>query len=242
MHEQPLRRPRCVSICKRPSETYVPANLSSISTVTENATSINTITRVEIASSTTTVNAGATSAVANGLSYKRYTHSFNADLANPGFTASFFKNNIAVLSTGRVNTLTFSGSGGNLQLSDGSPAFEIKQAAIVFKGGFKASQTGTYTFTTTVAKNDNWGWFWIGDVAVNDWNDNNAAYKATRVGSGGFFGGTTSITLRAGEVIPITFLWANGGGAGSTDFTIRLPDGTTTTNGSGYFVESCPST
>lgn len=202
---------------------------------------MNTITQVEIATSTTTVNTpAATNIVADGINYKRYSHSYNADLANSGFTSTFFKTNNAVLSSGRVNSMTFTGGSINLQLPDNSPAFDARQAAVVFKGGFKALQTGTYTFSTTVAKNDNWGWFWIGNVAVNGWDDTNAAYKATRVGTGGFVGGIASITLNEGDVVPITFLWANGGGPGSTDFNIRLPDGSTITNGSGYFVESCP--
>ncbi|KAK5989287.1 hypothetical protein PT974_10800 [Cladobotryum mycophilum] len=210
-------------------------------TVVETATSTNIVTRTAIESTTTTVTNAvtATRVASNGLGYRRYSHTYNALLANNGFTSSHFKGLTPVLSSGVLQTLTFVSNGNNLQLPDGSAVFDSSQSAILFQGFFVAQASGTYNLSVADNGIDNWGYLWTGNDSFSAWDDGNTAFKATRVGNGPYRGGATSVTLNAGDTIPIGWLWANGGGPGGSVFNIRNPSGTTTTNGAGYFVKAC---
>lgn len=216
--------------------------------MTETITSTNVVVKFETVSSTITIAVpGATNVVANGINYRRYTHSFNADRGNDGFTSSFFKGK-PVLSSGRLQTLTI-GTGRdeiNVQLPDGSPPFNGLQTAMFLQGGFLAQESGTYSFSTPANLNwgvDNWGYFWVGDAAIGSaWNDSNAAYKATFLGPAPAkkIGGSISVTLNKGDIVPLLSMWANGGKAGSMLVTITTPSGLQLRDIPGYLIEACP--
>lgn len=211
------------------------------------ATNINN--QVVIVTSTTTLTAPvATSAVAKGLNFKIHQHRFDASQVNNNFTstAEDFKGPlVGVYGSGRINTLSFrqaTGADLTLPMSNNYPpfgGFQGASLALMFRGFFKALETGNYTLSTDANKNDNWAYLWVGDVALeDDWDDTNTVYQAKRV-TRPFIGGSYSIAMNQGDVVPIRYLWANGGGPGVSDFTITSPSGITTTNGTSHFVLKC---
>ncbi|CAK7221942.1 hypothetical protein SBRCBS47491_004701 [Sporothrix bragantina] len=179
------------------------------------------------------------------LNYRRYDSPYNADNANSGFTSSQFSPNNpdrpGVLSTGMLASLTFSTpnwpNGGTYLDLDGD-SFDSAQAAILFQGFFVAQQQGTYYLETNENYVDNYAYMWTGDDAYSMWNDDNAAFKASRTGDGNF-GGYTTLDLYIGDAVPITYLWANGGGVGQSYIVMYTPGGVETTDLTGYFVPAC---
>lgn len=108
----------------------------------------------------------------------------------------------------------------------------------MLQGFFIAKQTGTYTLFSSKDYVDNWGYLWTGDAAYSSWSDSNTAFQARRTDAG-YFSGTATLTLNAGDAIPLAWLWANGGGVSQSYFMITAPDGSSTTDTTGYFVQSC---
>ncbi|KAH8199362.1 hypothetical protein TruAng_006494 [Truncatella angustata] len=213
-------------------------------TTTEVATNTHTETTTTTITTTLTAYAEATTIASNGIAYRKYTHSYNADSSSSGFTSTAFKS-LTPDWSGVLQSLTFSTpnwSGGSqyLTLSDHS-AFLATQAALVLQGFFIAKETGTYTFTSSKDYIDNWGYLWTGDAAYSSWSDSNTAYKASRTGAG-YVTGTATVALNAGDAIPLAFLWANGGGVAQSYFTVTTPSGVRTTDSTGYFVQACSST
>lgn len=211
---------------------------------TSTVTNMHTESTVTTTTTTLTAYAEATTiASSNGVAYRKYTHSFDANLAVTGFTSSYFKT-LTPDWTGFQRSLTFSTpnwSGGSsyLTLSDHS-AFLASQAAIMLQGFFVARQTGTYTFSSSRDYIDNWGYLWLGDAAYSTWSDSNTAFQASRTGAG-YITGITTVTLNEGDAIPLAWLWANGGGVSQSYFQVTSPDGTSTTDTSEYFVQACSS-
>ncbi|KAL1618797.1 hypothetical protein SLS56_010400 [Neofusicoccum ribis] len=225
------------------TQTLTPT--STRSTVTTTETSTNTITdySTTTTTTTTTVYATATTISTGGLSYRKYTHSYNADSSSSGFTPSYFKTASVDFSGSSVQNLDFSTPNwpsGSAYLTFDSHYFESSQAAILLQGFFVAQATGTYTISTSSSYIDNYGYLWTGDAAYS-WADNTAAYAATRTGAG-YYGGSTSITMNAGDAIPMTWLWANGGGVGRSHFVITTPSGSSVSDTTGYFAAACSST
>ncbi|KAL1646946.1 hypothetical protein SLS58_003083 [Diplodia intermedia] len=223
------------------TQTLTPTSTRSAVTVTE--TSTNTITdfTTTTTTTTTTVYATATSITASGLTYRKYTHSFNANLAASGFTPSYFKT-ASVDFSGSLQNLDFSTPNwpsGNSYLTIDGHYFASDQAAILMQGFFVARATGTYTISTSPDYIDNYGYLWTGDAAYT-WTDGTTAYAATRTG-GGYFGGSTSIAMNAGDAVPVTWLWANGGGVGRSHFVITTPSGSSVADTTGYFAPACDS-
>lgn len=81
---------------------------------------------------------------------------------------------------------------------------------------------------------------WVGDVAYSLWNKENASLKSEGAWFGPSFPGSFSIGLRNGDAIPITYLWANGGGPGKSGLEIRAPSGAIIEH-VGSFVQACGS-
>ncbi|KAH6995294.1 GLEYA domain-containing protein [Ilyonectria destructans] len=214
-------------------------------TTTTAATSTETTTLTETTTSTTTeiAYAVATTIASNGIAYRKYTHSFNADSVNSGFTSSFFKGKTAEFS-GTIQDLNFatpnwpSGSE-TLTISDGR-SFASGYAALLFNGFFIARESGTYTISTSSGFIDNFGYLWTGDNAYSDWSDSNTVYQASRT-QAAYIGGSTTLTMHQGDAIPLTWLWANGGGVGRSHFQIRTPSGQTLSTTGNYFVKACDS-
>lgn len=214
----------------------------STTTQTSTSTTVNTNYITTTATVTQTYYAVATTIVPDHFAYREYTHSFDA-LGADNFEASYFKS-ATMNFNGTQETLTFSTpnwpSGSDyLTLSDGQE-FYATQAAVLLQGFFIASETGTYTFSSSSSYIDNWGYLWTGDVAYSSWNDSNTDFQASRTGSG-YYGGSSSVTMNAGDAMPMTWLWANGGGVGQSWFEVTLPDGSSTTDTSSYLVSACSS-
>ncbi|KAK6068358.1 hypothetical protein SCUP515_09644 [Seiridium cupressi] len=221
--------------------------LTPTATATETATDTETSSHTESTTITTTTTltayAEATTIASNGIAYRKYTHSYDANSASSGFTSSTFKS-LTPDWSGVLQSLTFSSpnwpSGSQyLTLADHS-AFLASQAALVLQGFFIAKETGKYTFTSSKDYIDNWGYLWTGDASYSTWSDSNTAYQASRTGAG-YITGTTTVALNAGDAIPLAFLWANGGGVGQNYFTVTTPSGSSTTDTTGYFVQACSS-
>ncbi|KAK9418671.1 putative GLEYA domain-containing protein [Seiridium unicorne] len=232
----------CLSI-PTPSTTTTLTFPCSTETDTYTETSSHTESTTTTTTTTLTAYAEATTIASNGIAYRKYTHSYDANSASSGFTSSTFKSLTSDWS-GVLQSLTFSipnwPSGSQyLTLADHS-AFLASQAALVLQGFFIAQETGTYTFTSSKDYIDNWGYLWTGDASDSTWSDSNTAYQASRTGAG-YTTGTTTVTLNAGDAIPLAFLWANGGGVGESYFTVTTPSGSSTTDTTGYFVQACSS-
>ncbi|KAH8666834.1 GLEYA domain-containing protein [Xylariales sp. PMI_506] len=239
------------------TKTLVPGTITVTSTdtltptavVTETATytATNTATESTTVTTTTTLTAYAvvTTIASNGIAYRKYTHSYDADLTASGFTSSAFKSLTPDFS-GALQSLSFSTpnwpSGSTaLTLSDrGGASFDASQAALLLQGFFIARQTGTYTLSSSASYIDNWGYLWTGDAAYSDWSDANTGFQASRTGAG-YYGGSTTVDMSEGDAIPLTWLWANGGGVSQSYFVVTAPDGTVTTDSTGYFVQACDS-
>ncbi|KAF7555951.1 hypothetical protein G7Z17_g1785 [Cylindrodendrum hubeiense] len=209
-------------------------------TTTTVATSIatSTVTQTTTTTTTQTVYAVATAIVSNNLSYRQYTHTFNADTIVTGFTAAYFQG-ISSKSSGSIPDLNFATAASQVLTLSDSNSFVATQAAMVFNGFFIAQATGTYTLASSNDYIDNWGYLWTGDSAYA-WADSTTAYQAKRVKSG-YVGGSTTVTLNKGDAIPMTFLWANGGGIGRSQIWITTPSGQIVTSTTGYFVQACSS-
>jgi len=108
------------------------------------------------------------------------------------------------------------------------------------QGFFIAQETGVYTLSSSANYIDNWGYLWTGDAAYSAWDDSNTVFQASRTGDG-YYGGATTLVMNAGDAVPITWLWSNGGGTAQSYFAISAPDGSYTTDSTGYFVQACSS-
>ncbi|CAK7235793.1 hypothetical protein SCUCBS95973_009388 [Sporothrix curviconia] len=223
-----------------PSAT-VTSSFVSVSTSTYTSVSYTISVVVETAYATAT-----TIATSGAAAYRRYNSPYDANIADGGFTSDYFgpgnPTRPAVLSSGALASLTFStpswpGSDTYLYLANGD-TFDSAQAALLFQGFFVARQTGTYTLSSSGDYIDNYGYLWTGDVAYSTWDDSNTAFQASRTGAG-YYGGSVAVTLNEGDAIPIAWLWANGGGVGQSWFVVSSPDGSSTTDTTGFLVPAC---
>ncbi|KAF2443336.1 hypothetical protein P171DRAFT_473647 [Karstenula rhodostoma CBS 690.94] len=226
------------------STLYEIPTATAATTVTETTTEQATATEETTTTSTITAYAVETTIASNGVQYRKYTHTFDANRADGGgFTSNYFKNQPAQFS-GAITSLSFatpnwpSGST-TLTLSDGR-SFPSDFAALLLQGFFIAKETGQYIITSRGGDVDNYGYAWTGDNAYSAWNDGNAAFRSARTG-GGNVDGNTYLRLNAGDAVPLTYLWANGGGVGQNIVRITTPSGRVVTSHAGYFVQACSS-
>ncbi|OKL55424.1 hypothetical protein UA08_09328 [Talaromyces atroroseus] len=80
---------------------------------------------------------------------------------------------------------------------------------------------------------------WHGQNAYSNYQNTNYDYQATYPSTTG----SVTIDVGTGDLIPITMLWANGGGPGQVVLTITNPAGTTYSDTTGFFVpanSTCP--
>lgn len=103
------------------------------------------------------------------------------------------------------------------------------------EGFLFAQYTGTYTFSTD-SNVDNYLGLWSYDNAYAYTNDN-ADFQGVRAGSSGYHGGSFSYSLTAGDIVPLTFIYMNGGGIGSYTLTYTNPQGTASVDGA--FIPAC---
>jgi len=118
--------------------------------------------------------------------------------------------------------------------------------SLVLSGYFQAPVDGVYTFNVAV---DDVAWFWIGASATPDaqtstalintvWQDEFGSPPETSTDRGGFGGKSASLPLAGGQMFPVELLMSQGGGPFSLTISYTLPDGTTSSLASSYFIYS----
>lgn len=189
------------------------------------------------------------SGLGTGFNYYAYQHNLNYDNPNPGFDATAFDNpnyqsSGFATDVNSFKTFNYPQPGSACQLPGQSVQSNCGQIAIVMQGYFYAAYgAGPYTLSTPNTI-DNGLYFW--DYAnAFDYNNNNVAYQAVRAGSSGFYGGSTTLTLAYGELVPVTIIWINGGGNGAAFMKVTGPDGIAHSSTAGFFIPaddsgSCP--
>ncbi|EXM12444.1 hypothetical protein FOTG_19056, partial [Fusarium oxysporum f. sp. vasinfectum 25433] len=75
---------------------------------------------------------------------------------------------------------------------------------------------------------DNWGYFWLGDASYS-WDSNSWVIEGSFSGPNPAAlwktGGSYQVNLNKGDAIPFTYLWANGGGPGGSNLSVKTPSG-----------------
>lgn len=155
--------------------------------------------------------------------------------------------------TDTTTTLTFPDPGG-----------QSGYIAVLFQGFFIDQETGEYRFMTNSGSDkrrrtenrvswdgvDNWAYLWPGEKAYYDWDQSNWDYEAFYLlndtdnqNNWATKDGNFTVTMREGDAIPITYLWANGGGTGRSRFIIKTPRRTVVESShEGWFVTACTDT
>ncbi len=159
--------------------------------------------------------------------YAAYNNPFNVLNApnnyNPSwlqeFDPGYFKNaSNQTTKCGQSDTTNFASGNstyfGNLP-SAGSGQIDLETIAVIFQGYFVVPATGSYLFQTT---SDDFGYIWVGQKALNQWNNNNYDGSVNTTSS--------PVLLNRGDNVPVTFLYANGGGFCASIFEITYPNGT----------------
>jgi len=212
-------------------------------TITLDTTTTETVLATSIvATTTTTVQNVVATTLANpaGLRFKKYTHEFSAfQNTGPVFDVDYFKAKPADFE-GSATSPRIGNPGwpyGGYDITLGGRTFDAQFAALLFHGFYVARFTGSHVFSSSGDFIDNWGYFWTGDVAYSTYDDSNTAFRAVRVDGEPYAGGQTTLQMNAGDAVPITWLWSNGGGAGNSDFTISTPGGIG--GGAGDFIPAC---
>lgn len=111
--------------------------------------------------------------------------------------------------------------------------WQCDYTAIVFHGYFIAPETGTYSFDTPIYAIDDEWFMWHSDNAISGWNRNNFDVHCIWEQSSSY-----QINLTEGYALPVTFLWANTGGAGRLGLQITLPSGIVKTDTTSLFSPS----
>jgi hypothetical protein len=164
-----------------------------------------------------------------GLNYYVYNTTLNYSEDDPGFDATDFNNDGYEYSSWSVDVNTLQtdgygwGSGETICGFDGN--YDCGYVAVVMQGYFYAANgAGDYQLSTD-SNIDNALYVWTGDNAYTQYDNDNVAYQAVRAGVGGYYGGSTTLTLAEYELVPITIMWINGGGIGAAFMTVIDPSG-----------------
>lgn len=180
-----------------------------------------------------------------GMNYYVYPNTYNYLTSNPGFNATTFNspkyNESGVVDDVNLeHTYNYPSSDNSCHLP-GNYYGPCGQVTIVNQGYFHAAESGSYTFATNSTM-DNAMYVWSGDVAYDSYTNSNWDYSATRQGYPVVeTPGNKTYTLTAGELMPMTIMFVNGGGPGRAVISVTNPDGVT--NGtSGYFLPPCDDT
>ncbi|KAG9690494.1 hypothetical protein KCU95_g12247, partial [Aureobasidium melanogenum] len=191
------------------------------------------------------------SGLSTGLNYYAYQNTYDYGNANPGFNPTTFKSSNYGQSgfTTDINLMQTQGypysSTTTCYLPGQSASYNCGQVTVVMQGYFYAAQgAGTYTISTPNTI-DNGLYFWDYDTAFNAYSNSNTAYQAVRAGSGPYTGGSTTLNLAYGEVVPVTIMWVNGGGIGAASMSVTDPSSTTHSSTAGFWIPaddagSCP--
>ncbi|GAM36285.1 hypothetical protein TCE0_018r05260 [Talaromyces pinophilus] len=160
---------------------------------------------------------------------------FNPQTFNsPNYNFSGYVENVA-----SFRTVAYSTSSSNTVCS--LPANEpCAFVCIVIQGYLWAKNgPGNYTLSSSTAT-DNAFFAWHGTKAYSDYQNSNYDYLA-----GDYIpqAGSVTVSVGIGELVPFTFMWANGGGPGEALLTITDPSGKQYADTTGFFVpanSTCP--
>lgn len=219
--------------------------------MTETTTVTSTTVLADATTTTTTVIAQPTY-IFNGLNYFRYDQTsitYNEEPPTDGMDPYNFENNGytiegVIQDLDSIQTYDYPSSSTTCDLP-GHPAQDCSYTAIVANGFFYASEDGDYTFTAPETE-DNELYGFSGSLAygAQQWTRNNADFHALRAGNGPYIGDSHTVTLSAGDLLPMAFLWGNGAGPGSLFLYITTPDdaaaGTQHYDTNGFFLPPCP--
>jgi hypothetical protein len=165
----------------------------------------------------------------SGLNY--YTYFFD-DYNTDGFTVPnpnyLFFDNAEPSITGTINSINQNWWDFGIDTESINSNFSIK-----INGSFFAPMTGTYTFTFFDSyANDDLSVFYIGDSVFNPTseNANNITYYYSNPSEASY-----SILLTENTYYPLLIYFGQSYGGFSFVMNMTLPDGTTTTDGSGLF-------
>ena len=100
---------------------------------------------------------------------------------------------------------------------------------LLFQGYFLAPATGNYTF---IPSGYDYGYIWAGQEAFGEWSSYNSLSAENE---GPRKDGVLNVTK--GDIIPMTFLWANEYGDGNCTFSIITPTNEEIYNFSGLFLQ-----
>ncbi len=223
-------------------KTQESKQIPSTSTVTSTLTITSTTAANGNAATTVTLTSTYTlpSPTSNGLKWYWYENNYSYAYSDPHSDPSLYIQNNFVR-TGILQNWNYNSHGSiNGVLQGYTGEYEFEQQTLLAQGFFYAKSAGTYTFSTGTAI-DNELFIYSGAAALGStpFSRSTAAYNAIRAASTPSTPGSYSMTLAAGEVVPIVFIHINGGGPGNNVFTITSPDGTTTDNLTGFFVLPC---
>ncbi|KAF3011546.1 hypothetical protein E8E14_010650 [Neopestalotiopsis sp. 37M] len=190
----------------------------------------------------------------NGLRFGVFEHRVNAggeDIAIPYDVAES-----TVLDSGTIKNLNFDiDIPSQTMLLDGRN-MTAKWRGINAAGYFVARSAGTYTFSSPREEFRDEGFFWHGDVAYDRWGDQNFIGGQENydymVDHDRWISGAVSITLSAGQVMPIRYIWVNAFASyvmcvcdtdyGSSRLWITTPEGEVVKNTTGWFIRGCSDT
>ena len=225
-------------------------SVNTVFIVSAAPTTTNIITGTTASSSTTT-GANCQETVSNyypsnyGFTYSAYANTANTSLSASDYAATFNASlsqwhseaQLKLLSCGIAQSLLFQ----TIPLLNDTPSTygtlpsqnvttNLAYVTVIFHGYLLASETGNYTWTT---QSNDLGYVWLGDDAYSTWDGSNAITR-----TGGAI--EQPLTLNKGDVLPITVLYANAGGTGSSLFQLTLPNGTAVSDFTGLLLQPKP--
>ncbi|KAL1967977.1 hypothetical protein VTN77DRAFT_2394 [Rasamsonia byssochlamydoides] len=226
--------------------TTTPTTVVDVTVVCPQTTTVTTTTTGPPATQTVTVIEVVPTSAGLQLALNWYYYYSSADYNsnNPGFDPQDF-NNPDYEYTGYLQSVSdfhsvdysTSTSSTECQLPSLSITVDCAQAAVVMQGYmWPKSGPGPYNLSTS-DEIDNALYVWHGEKAYRNYTAANADYVAQRWGAPlQTQGGSVIIDFAPGELVPVTFIWANGGGPGQALLTITDPAGVAHPNTTGFFL------
>ncbi|PTU23654.1 hypothetical protein P175DRAFT_0496814 [Aspergillus ochraceoroseus IBT 24754] len=190
----------------------------------------------------------------NGLNYYQYINDYDYFNSPNGFgggdydTANW-NGNYSYSTSGLTRNIDFESpnwpSGpARCQLPGQDTATDCSQWTVVFQGFLYAAEAGNYTVHAPTSSEssewqDNSGFWWGGEKAYSSYANENVDGGATGNGIPGT-PNSFNYPLMAGEFLPMTFIYSNGGGPAANRISITSPNGTRYPADLDLFVPPCP--
>lgn len=122
----------------------------------------------------------------------------------------------------------------------GDRDFLASQTAVLAQGYFRAKHAGRYNFRSRGDNTDDWAYLWTGNKAFHDYTRANKDGEAFGFRSASQKDINVQLTLKKGQLVPITYLWVNYLGAGDSSFFVEdVSTGVSIYDLSGWFIWDC---